>query len=73
MRSAWWMRSSVPSGKRKGSRPVKICMLGEEIMSEKVSYRVKAQRFGGKLSAMVLPNRGIIWMGDFDSARYLAV
>lgn len=25
-------------------------------MSEKVSYRVKAQRFGGKLSAMVLPN-----------------
>lgn len=33
-------------------------MLGEEIMSEKVSYRVKAQRFGGKLSAMVLPNLG---------------
>lgn len=27
-------------------------------MSEKVSYRVKAQRFGGKLSAMVLPNLG---------------
>lgn len=33
-------------------------MLGEFIMSEKVSYRVKAQRFGGKLSAMVLPNLG---------------
>lgn len=33
-------------------------MLGEEIMLEKVSYRVKAQRFGGKLSAMVLPNLG---------------
>lgn len=27
-------------------------------MSEKVSMRVKAQRFGGKLSAMVLPNLG---------------
>lgn len=27
-------------------------------MTEKVSLRVKAQRFGGKLSAMVLPNLG---------------
>ena len=31
-------------------------------MSEKVSYRVKAQRFGGKLSAMVLPNL-VVFMG----------
>ena len=27
-------------------------------MSNKVSWRIKAQQFGGKLSAMVLPNLG---------------
>ena len=44
-------------------------------MSEQISWRVKAQRFGGKLSAMVVPNLGAfmgwgiltalgIWLGN---------